>query len=98
MLWNNPTAKFSTHVQELHAHSLDSHDLAARMDELQSAHATQSTRLQQLQALNAKVPLLRSTVQKQEQVICALEVRLYTPLLLPCNFSASWRHASQAHT
>lgn len=57
----------------MHGQQVDTLQLAASMDELQRAHAAQSAIVQDLEERCAKVPVLKSTAQKQEQVIVHLE-------------------------
>jgi chromosome segregation ATPase len=57
----------------MHAHDVDSKKLSAHMGELQRAHVEQNRVIQQLEEGLSRMPLLKSTVRKQEKVIAGLE-------------------------
>lgn len=60
-------------MQDMHAHGVDTHKLAARMAELQQAHAMQNEHVSRLEAAAASTPKLESTISKQGALIRALE-------------------------
>ena len=57
----------------MHAHQVDAHTLSTRMSALHEAHLAQTAMLRELEDTSAKVPVLKSTVKKQAQVIRQLE-------------------------
>jgi hypothetical protein len=60
-------------MQEMHAQRVDTMQLAANMEELQRAHTAQSALLQDLEDKSGRLPVLKSTASKQQQVIKHLE-------------------------
>lgn len=60
-------------MQDMHAHEVDSKRLSARMGELQRAHVLQNRVIQELEEGLGRMPLMKSTVRKQEMVIAGLE-------------------------
>lgn len=68
-----PAARHMSSAQDMHAHSVDTMQLAANMEELQRAHTAQSALLQGLEERSERLPVLKSTASKQQQVIRHLE-------------------------
>ena len=68
-----PPHRYNECIQDMHAHDVDSKRLSARMGELQRAHVLQNRVIQELEEGQARMPLLKSTVRKQEKVIAGLE-------------------------
>lgn len=57
----------------MHAHDVDAKRLSVHMGELQRAHVLQNRVIQELEEGLGRMPLIKSTVRKQEKVIAGLE-------------------------